>query len=207
MIAFRGTPAFRQYMPAKPTNYGIRVWMRADSQNGYANEFEVYVGRPAGQKHEVGLGKKVILKLTEKLVGKNNIYFDRFFNSVDLHQELLRRKLFGCGTVKRNVKNLPVQIANKKPKRGEPVVPKLKLNPGEFNPWRSFGDSSRPRKTHLGGPMSTVVANGSQAIATHLRHTFFGLAQASRTSQALFWCQRTRNEQGYHLGKWRGHTF
>ena len=139
MIAFRGTLAFRQYMPAKPAKYGIKVWMRADSHNGYANEFEVYVGRPAGQKHEVGLGKKVILKLTEKLAGKNNhIYFDRFFNSVDLHQELLRRKLFGCGTVKRNVKNLPIQMANKKPKRGEPAVPKLKLNPGEFKQWQKM---------------------------------------------------------------------
>ena len=39
MIAFRGTLAFRQYMPAKPTKYGIKVWVRADSHNGYANEF------------------------------------------------------------------------------------------------------------------------------------------------------------------------
>ena len=76
-----------------------------------------------------------------------------------------------------------------------------------FNPWRSLGDSSRPWKTHLGGPLSTVVANGWRAIATHLRHTFFGLAQASRASPDSFWCQRTRNETGYHLGKWRGHTF
>ena len=38
-------------------------------------------------------------------------------------------------------------------------------------------------------------------------HTFFDLAQASRASLASSWCQRTRNEQGYHLGKWRGHTF
>ena len=84
MIAFCGTLTCRQYMPAKPAQYGIKVWMRADSHNGYANEFEVYVGRPAGQKHEVCLGKKVILKLTEKLVGKNNhTYFDRFFDSVN----------------------------------------------------------------------------------------------------------------------------
>ena len=50
MIAFRGTLAFRQYMPAKPTKYRIKVWVRAASHNGYANEFEfqVYVGRPAG---------------------------------------------------------------------------------------------------------------------------------------------------------------
>ena len=31
MIAFSGTLAFRQYMPTKPTKYGIKVWMRADS--------------------------------------------------------------------------------------------------------------------------------------------------------------------------------
>ena len=49
MIAFRVTLAFRQYMPAKPTKYGIKVWVRADSHNGYKNEFQVYVGRPAGQ--------------------------------------------------------------------------------------------------------------------------------------------------------------
>ena len=35
-----------------------------------------------------------------------------------------------------------------------------------FNPWRAFSDSGRPRKTHLGGPLSTVVANRWQAIAT-----------------------------------------
>eukprot|EP00795_Rhopilema_esculentum_P005767 gene5767-11046_t len=34
MIKFRGTLSFRQYMPAKPTKYGIRVWERADSKNG-----------------------------------------------------------------------------------------------------------------------------------------------------------------------------
>ena len=118
MIAFRGTPAFCQYMPAKPTKYGIKVWVRADSHNGYANEFQVYVGRPAGQKHEVGLRKKVILTLTEKLAGQNNhVYFDRYFNSVDLHEELLKRKLFGCGTVKPMVKDLPKQMPNRKLKR------------------------------------------------------------------------------------------
>ena len=29
-------------------------------------------------------------------------------------------------------------MANKKPKRGEPVVPKLKLNPGEFKQWQKM---------------------------------------------------------------------
>ena len=41
MIKFRGTLSFRQYMPAKPTKYGINVWERADSKNGYVCEFQV----------------------------------------------------------------------------------------------------------------------------------------------------------------------
>ena len=76
MIAFHGTLGFRQYMPAKPTKDGIKVWVRTDSTNGYTNEFKVYVGRPVGHKQEVGLGQNVVLSLTEKLAGKNNhIYF------------------------------------------------------------------------------------------------------------------------------------
>ena len=35
------------------------VGSSCDSRVGYANEFQVYVGRPAGQKHKVGLGKKL----------------------------------------------------------------------------------------------------------------------------------------------------
>ncbi|XP_065062200.1 piggyBac transposable element-derived protein 4-like [Rhopilema esculentum] len=31
MIKFRGSLGFRQYMPAKPIKYGIKVWARADS--------------------------------------------------------------------------------------------------------------------------------------------------------------------------------
>ena len=60
MIKFRGRLGFRQYMPAKPTKYGIKVWVRADSHNSYVNEFDVYVGRPQGNRPKVGLGRKVI---------------------------------------------------------------------------------------------------------------------------------------------------
>ena len=80
----------------------------------------------AGQKHKVGQGKKVILTLTEKLTGK--ITMTILTNiSIDLHQELLKRKLFGCGTVKRMVKlkGLPKQMSNRKPKKGEAPVCEL----------------------------------------------------------------------------------
>ena len=65
MIKFRGTLSFRQYMPAKPTKYGIKVWERADSKNGYVCEFQVYVGKPGGNHgREKELGRKVVERLT-----------------------------------------------------------------------------------------------------------------------------------------------
>ena len=45
MVAFRGRLGFKQYMPAKPTKFGIKVWERADSTNGYVDKIEVYTGR------------------------------------------------------------------------------------------------------------------------------------------------------------------
>ena len=125
-------------------------------QGSYVHEFEVYVGKPHGVAREVGLGKKVVLKLSEKLRGKNNhLYFDNYFNSVELQEKLLGMGLFGCGTVKSILKYLPPQMSNKKSKRGKPPVPTLKLKPGESKQWQynsknwsSFGDClARKSKT------------------------------------------------------------
>ena len=79
MIKFRGTLAFCQ--PAKPTKYEIKVWVHADSTNGHACEFQVYVGRPPGFKTKVRLGKHVLLELTKKLIRtQTHIYFDNYFD-------------------------------------------------------------------------------------------------------------------------------
>ncbi|KAK3750318.1 hypothetical protein QZH41_010822, partial [Actinostola sp. cb2023] len=56
MIAFKGRLGFRQYMPAKPTKYGIKVWMATDSSNGYVLNFDVYLGSEEGKQRIHGLG-------------------------------------------------------------------------------------------------------------------------------------------------------
>ena len=142
MIAFRGRLSFRQYLPAKPTKYGIKVWVRADCTNGFANEFQIYVGKPAGTQREVGLGKKVVLALTEKIQHKHHhVFIDNYFNSVELIEKLLERNLFGCGTVRSNVKDLPQQMKpavrkQKADKENQPRQPPLKLQPGQCKQWQ-----------------------------------------------------------------------
>ena len=121
MIAFRGHLSFRQYLPAKPTKYGVKVWEICDARNGCRFDFNVYLDHPTGpggaEARQVQLGQQTVLKLTEKLRDKNyHVYFDNYFTSIPLLEELLRRGTFGCGTMQSNRKGLP-QDFNQQPKK------------------------------------------------------------------------------------------
>ena len=45
MVPYKGRSSLKQYMPKKPVRRGLKVWMRADSNNGYVSQFQVYVGK------------------------------------------------------------------------------------------------------------------------------------------------------------------
>ena len=88
-IPFKGRSALKQYLPMKPIKQGFKVWVRADSINGYVCDFEVYTGKD-GKNVETNLGPKVVKKLSHALIGGNyHVYFDNFFSSVKLFEELL----------------------------------------------------------------------------------------------------------------------
>ena len=48
MVKFKGRLSFRQYLPLKPTKWGIKVWVMAESSTGYVSNFQVYTGRKGG---------------------------------------------------------------------------------------------------------------------------------------------------------------
>lgn len=45
MIKFKGRIYFRQYLPAKPTTLGNKVFVLSESDSGYGLKFEVYTGK------------------------------------------------------------------------------------------------------------------------------------------------------------------
>ena len=59
MIKFQGRSSLKQYMPLKPVKRGIKVWLLADSRNGYFSKFNVYTGK--GATAEKGLGMRVVI--------------------------------------------------------------------------------------------------------------------------------------------------
>ena len=97
MIAYKGRTSLKQYMPLKPIKRRIKAWVRADSVSGYMFDFNIYEGKDDIQGK--GLGYKVVTSLCEELYDKNYwIFFDNFFTSIPLMEDLLERQTFACGT-------------------------------------------------------------------------------------------------------------
>ena len=112
MIKFQGRSSLKQYMPLKPTKRGIKVWVLGDSHNGYFWKFQVYTGKQ-GDAVERGLPARVVKSLTEDLKGDNyHVYFDNFFNSFALLNDLLGDNIFACGTARSNRIGFPEALKN-----------------------------------------------------------------------------------------------
>ena len=77
IIGFKGKLSFRQYLPAKPTKYGIKVWMAADSSNGYVVNFSAYLSREREIQRRHGLGYDGIMDISRPFVIKKTSSFLR----------------------------------------------------------------------------------------------------------------------------------
>ena len=107
MVLFKGRIGFKQYMPNKPVKRGYKVWMRADATNGYCCDFDIYTGALDGSV-EHGLGAAVVKRMVQPLYGKGyHVFYDNFFSSVQLAQDLLQDKVYTIGTTRINRKNWP----------------------------------------------------------------------------------------------------
>ena len=90
IIGFKGELSFRQYLPAKPTKYGIKVWTAADSSNGYVVNFSVYLSREREIQRRHGLGYDGAMDITRPFfIKKHRVFFDNFFSSPALFDHLL----------------------------------------------------------------------------------------------------------------------
>jgi len=45
MVATKARTGMTQYMKAKPTKWGIKMFVLADSSNGYTCDFNIYTGK------------------------------------------------------------------------------------------------------------------------------------------------------------------
>ena len=121
MIGTKCRVPFLQYMPKKPTKWGIKVWVCADSKTAYVTRFFIYTGKDNDDNSGKQLAYRVVMKLLEPYLGKHHkVYFDNFYTSPQLCADLLKKKTYSSGTVRANRKHFPKEIG-----------PKLKLSRGD----------------------------------------------------------------------------
>lgn len=52
LVGFRGRYPFKQYIPSKPSKYGIKIWTLHDSKTLYALKTPIYTKKERGSKPE-----------------------------------------------------------------------------------------------------------------------------------------------------------
>nr|CAH7730523.1 unnamed protein product [Callosobruchus chinensis]CAH7746626.1 unnamed protein product [Callosobruchus chinensis] len=121
MIKYKGRSSMKQYMPAKPTKRGYKVWVRADD-SGFVCEFQIYTGK-VGDLSEKDLGGRVVRDLTKDLKNKNNkVFFDNYFTSVPLAWDLKQDHIYCCGTLKKGKKYLPNDFIETNDSLGDSMI-------------------------------------------------------------------------------------
>ncbi len=80
MIGTKCRIGFLQYLPKKPTKWGVKVWVMADAHSGYVHKFQIYTGREESTNATHGLGYRVVMDLMDRLLDKGHIlYCDNFY--------------------------------------------------------------------------------------------------------------------------------
>lgn len=118
MVGFKGRNSMKQYMPMKPTKRGYKVWCRC-SPNGMMNDCEIYQGSIA-QERENNLSTAVVLGLAKYIYDKgHHLYFDNYFSSMVLAEQLLAHGTYCCGTARSNRKRYPTSLKKVALDRGQ----------------------------------------------------------------------------------------
>ncbi|XP_041647296.1 piggyBac transposable element-derived protein 4-like [Cheilinus undulatus] len=118
MVATKAKTALKQYIKSKPTKWGFKLFVLADSACGYTLNFFVYSGKeskPSGKGNRYDI---VMRLLNIPFLGKGyKLYVDNFYTSPKLFSDLLKKNIFSCGTVRTNVAGYPRKKPNDIPEK------------------------------------------------------------------------------------------
>ena len=112
VVKFRHNSGIRQYIKDKPSTWGIKLWVLADSSNGYTVDFNVYIGRAAGREINAnGLGYDVVMKQMNPFFNRGyHLFADYFYSSLTLFKDLSAHVFAATGSILETLRDFPVNL-------------------------------------------------------------------------------------------------
>lgn len=122
IVLFKERVVFKHCMSKKRECSSMKVYKLCDS-NGYTYDMKVYLGkdRQCTAQHLTAT-QAIVTELTRKVEGRGHkLYVDSSFSSPALFDDLTKKKINCCGTVKPNRSGMPRDLESKKMelKRGD----------------------------------------------------------------------------------------
>ena len=125
---WKGRLRFKVYNPRKPARFHIKLFQMCEATSGYIIGFSIYTGKNSCVDNTICADEdcttttKLVMTLANEcdVLDKGyRIYFDNYYTSPELLEELLARNTSSCGTVRSNRKGLPVAVTKAALKSGE----------------------------------------------------------------------------------------
>lgn len=92
-ILFLGRSGLEQYVPNKTIPVGLKRFVLA-GKDGVIYDFEVHKGKETFPDVGLGMAGKSVIQLSETVIPSSTLYFDRWFSSVPLVKQLVKKQVF-----------------------------------------------------------------------------------------------------------------
>ncbi|OWR55781.1 piggyBac transposable element-derived protein 4 [Danaus plexippus plexippus] len=121
MVKFHGKLIIRTYNPAKADHYGMKIY-KACTINSYTWSYQIY-SRSSHQLEGLDKPGSTVIQLTEPLLDAGGIIVaHNYYTSLPLAEYLKGRNTDLCGTLRKNKRNLPKEVAKAKLRTGEQIA-------------------------------------------------------------------------------------
>ena len=105
LMLYKGRLAFKQYIPSKRHQFGVKSFILCDCQTGFILDLLVYAGKKAiiTNNDDIGISGSIVMQMMQPYLNKGHqLFVDNWYSSPALFEKLQNHQTGACGTIRKN---------------------------------------------------------------------------------------------------------